>query len=415
MNNPTISLDQLNYYQWQRQGFDLARSWTDFSAREAQVGLYGTGATLYPSLLARYTFFHFPDLGADLYERRSLIRLRAMRGSLFAIPVPVLPVVFQATRQRTKTAFQQLLAASGMSQVDYERLAGQIDELLAGRSLTAAEIKKALPDRDKSLQTGRSFVLGRMCAVGALARGRVRGSWRSDQTEYARFADWLPGVELEAVSPAQAQVELARLYFAAYSPATFEDFRWWSGLPKEEAEQAFNGVKDILTALEIPGLPGGYFLLEQDLETLRRTPADAPRAIAMLPVWDAYLMAYRERRRYLAPEWNDRVFDPTGNAASAILLGGRIAGVWDTEEDRRAFTLKVALFEQAGLEIWSQLGDAARRLAGEVRPQAFDEVRLLRCPPPSSLVGESQNRFRSPLRNVAGETISIQEQPPAGL
>ena len=119
MDSATVSLAQVNHFLWKRQGFDLNRHWTEESARTAPIGLYGFGPSLYPSLLARFAGFRFEDLNEALYERRSLIRMQAMRRSLFAVPRPILPVVFQALQQRHLEAFDKLLIQLGVSREDY--------------------------------------------------------------------------------------------------------------------------------------------------------------------------------------------------------------------------------------------------------------------------------------------------------
>lgn len=150
------------------------------------------------------------------------------------------------------------------------------------------------------------------------------------------------------------------------------------------------------------GLPSDHFTLTADVAALRATPdAPAPRA-ALLPVWDPYLMAYRRRERYLAPQHADCVFDKGGNGTSVALVGGRSAGVWDWSEDQDTFTLKVALFETAPKAVWREMLSYAERLATQAREQPFKAVRLLRCSRPASLTGGSQNLFRAPLAKADG-------------
>lgn len=68
--------------------------------------------------------------------------------------------------------------------------------------------------------------------------------------------------------------------------------------------------------------------------------------VNLLPVQDSYLMGYKRRERYLADEYYDYVFDRSGNAISVILIDGRVAGIWDTEEEGEP-AVKLFLFEEA--------------------------------------------------------------------
>jgi hypothetical protein len=405
MSPINVSLDQVNYYLSQRQGFDLSRRWDEHSAMEVPPGWYATGKTLFPGVLARYAGFHFQDLQAELYDQRSLFRLRAMRGSAFAVPVRILPAIHQATHPGLLVLYDRLLKQLGIEPAAYAATAGRIVKLVSGQGLTAAELKKALDPLDPQIERGLGFILHKLCAEARLARSRVRGGWKSDQYEYVRFETWLPEIDLQSIEPEQAQVELARLYLAAYGPATPEDFRWWSGLAQPEATRALESLAPELATVEISGLPWENLLLAEDLEGLLSAPGEPAQRASLLPVWDAYLMAYRDRRRYLADEHADFVFDASGNGTSILLVGGRIGGIWDWEEDKDIFTLKAALFFPSLPGLWLELRFAAERLAQEVREKAFKEIRLLHCPAPPALKSAPRNQFLSPLKGLAGEPV----------
>ncbi len=52
--------------------------------------------------------------------------------------------------------------------------------------------------------------------------------------------------------------------------------------------------------------------------------------ISLLPVLDPYLQGYRDRQRCVDPPHLPFVVDRGGNSTSVILIGGRVAGVWDS-------------------------------------------------------------------------------------
>lgn len=410
-----VGLQQVNRYLWERQGFDLRRSWEPSAALNAQLGLYGFGPSLYPGLLARYRDLSFSEVGRALDEERSLVRLDGMRLSLFAVPRPLFPVLVQAYRQNHTAFLDRFLAKFGLSGEEIEQLTERALALLQDQNLTTAQIKKVLAPLSTPAQAGFSYLLARAAAQGLVVRARTRGSWKSTQFEWALLENWLPGLDLEALDPAEARLALAREYFAAYGPATLADFRWWSGLSAEEAAATLESLAEELVRIEIRGLEGEYLLRRQDLEALLACPEEgfppeAP-ALSLLPVWDAYLMAYRSRRRYLEEACYDRVYDRSGNCAPVILLNGSVAGVWDLEDARGTITVKGAFFETQDGLAWEAFRQAATRLGAALlalpEEAAWEEgrVRLLRCPPPPSLASASQNRFHFPLRDIHGEEI----------
>ena len=87
-----------------------------------------------------------------------------------------------------------------------------------------------------------------------------------------------------------------------------------------------------LVRVVVPDLSAEYVMLRQDLEKLGGTVMDGPPVVNLLPALDPYLMAYRDRTRYLAEAFYNHVYDSTGNAAASVLVDGRITGIWDIEE-----------------------------------------------------------------------------------
>ncbi len=82
----------------------------------------------------------------------------------------------------------------------------------------------------------------------------------------------------------------------------------------------------------MPDLSAEYVMLRQDLAKLGGTVMDGPPVVTLLPALDPYLMAYRDRPRYLTEAFYNHVYDGTGNAAESILVDGRISGIWDLQE-----------------------------------------------------------------------------------
>jgi hypothetical protein len=369
------------------------------------LGLYAESACLFPSLSARYAGVHLIDIQSALDETRSLVRLRAMRGRTYAVPAPMLPLVFQATRRQTREAADRLLRESGIRPQEYLTFTERIARLVGKGSLTAGEIKAGLTPLDARIDGAFNYLLDRMCAEGSLVLSKTQGTWRSGQTEYSLLSEWLPGLNLQAVEPDEACVRLAFCYFRDYGPATIADFKYWSGFNHEEINQALGGLHGLMAPVDVEGSFSEYYLLRDDLEVLWDPTRRRNHRVSLLPFWDAYLMAYCERNRYLRPEWYERVFNEEGDSTAVVLIDGQVAGVWDVEEDRKDIVLKVATFEPQDGSVWSEIQERAVTIAAEIQPEGSEQVRLLRCPPPPPLTEAAQDRFRSPLREAVGELV----------
>jgi hypothetical protein len=393
------SLDQINHYLWRRQGFDRLANPLPRPVIEQVIGIYATSPTCTLGLLARDDAFQFAELDAFL-EARHAVRIRAMRYSNFLIPTPLLPAVYQATKDRALGTQWKLAKLAGVEQEEYPALADAIEQLLDAEPLTSAAVRKALPPEFARFSGALTYVLPYMCAELRLVRTTSSGGWKSDQYRYARTATWLPDLDVNSATPEVGRVIVARHYFDSYGPATVEDFLWWSGFTRTDGLPAIEALGEEL--VPITSDDAEYLALASTLDNLRAAPAEAPSGVALLPVWDAYLMAYKDRTRYLSKDRYAFVYDKVGNGTSSLLIDGVIAGVWDFEESKKTLTVKVALFADVPPETWDALAQETTRLA---HAAGYDQAALHRCTAPLPLDRGSQNVFKSPLKDVPGEAV----------
>jgi hypothetical protein len=347
------------------------------------VALHATAPTgPYLSLWARVPDFQRGMLEETLYDRRELARVLCMRTTLHAVPSDEVALFLQAYVEHQAPAQRQmaetLLLQAGMCQPGeaarmLERLHRQVLDVVADKGpSTVRQISGAVPelkakveyDADKSY--GGTFSVGSrlvpaMCALGLLVRARPRGTWRSNLYEYAALSDWLPGVDLEPVTPEEARSWLVRRYLVTFGPATFEDIQWWTGFTKGETEEALRPLTTDVEEVSLEGLDNRYLMLSGEAQRLRGyTPPDIPYAF-FLPGLDPYIMGYSDRRRFLAPEHRSKVFDRAGNAMPTVWAAGRVVGAWGQRKDG---SVVYGLFEPVNEEGQALLEGERRRLEG---------------------------------------------------
>ena len=343
------------------------------------VALHTTDPTTpYLSLWARSQNFQRQALDNALYERRELVRLLCMRVTLHVVPSDQAPFFFQAyAERRTSTELRDgasLLVQAGLCK---EREAGGrlnklhqqvLDVLTRQGPCTAREIGQAVPELQAKIQhnVGKSYegefsigsrLISSMCALGMLVRTRPGGTWRSNLYEYAALADWLPDVDLDSVPPKQARVQLVQRYLSAFGPATLDDVVWWTGLTKGETKKTLQSLEPMIERTSIEGLDGEYLILTDDIPRPQGLPDAHP--VFFLPTLDPYIMGYHDRRRFLSPEHNDKVFDRAGNAMPTVWVNGRVVGAWGQRQDG---SVVYGLFESVSKKEHSRLTSEARRL-----------------------------------------------------
>jgi dUTPase len=108
-------------------------------------------------------------------------------------------------------------------------------------------------------------------------------------------------------------------------------------------------------------------------------------------------MGYKERERYLDQAYNNLVFDRSGNATSAILVDGKVVGVWDFEEDEEPL-VKIFLFQEIGKNLRDEIFTQAERL-GEFIAEA--KVKVKECESMVPLTERTAGSMMSPLKGCS--------------
>lgn len=154
------------------------------------------------------------------------------------------------------------------------------------------------------------------------------GAYRGKQLTYALLAERAP--RSRRLSRDAALAELTRRFFTSHAPATQRDFAWWSGLSIADAKRGLEmnrarpAVIDGWTYWSIGRVPACHAVAAK-----RRRRTAAPGPVHLLPVYDEYLIAYRDR---------DAVPHSVALNASGpggplpflhpLVIDGQLAGTW---------------------------------------------------------------------------------------
>jgi hypothetical protein len=345
------------------------------------VALHSTDpATVYLAIWARTSDACSPDvIDRSFYERRELVRMLAMRRTVFAVPAESVPVIQVAVTDKIASD-QRVLALKLLRQVaripEPEPWLAEVEDSVlrimaaAGRPVTAAELTAAEPrlGTKMTLAAGKPYaatqnitsrVLLVLAAEGRIVRGQPVGSWLSQQYRWALADEWLPAAaERERPPLAAASAELARQWLASFGPAPLADLRWWTGWTTAQARQAVAAAG----AIEVDLDDGPGLVLPGDLEP---TPDPGPWA-ALLPALDPTVMGWSDRSWFLGPH-AQALFDANGNAGPTVWVDGRVVGGWAQRSDGE---IVLRLLEDVGAEATALIETEAGRLArwlGDVR------------------------------------------------
>ena len=140
-------------------------------------------------------------------------------------------------------------------------------------------------------------------------------------------------------TPEDALAELAMRYFASHGPATVRDFAWWSGLTTKTAQQAIGSVRPALESSTISGLT--HWSAEDS------RGASKGHVAMLLPNYDEYLIAYKERAAFVDRARAANVVARSGGAfANHLMIDGRLAGGWSRTIKGNAVLIEVAPYKK---------------------------------------------------------------------
>jgi winged helix DNA-binding protein len=343
------------------------------------VALHSTDpATVYLSVRARMAEpVAAGVIEAALYDRRELVRMLAMRRTVFVFPAELVPVVQASTTDRIASEQRSRLLkllTDAMTVPEPEPWLADVERSVLGHlaalggTATAAQLSAAEPRLKTKLvlAAGKSYqatptitsrVLLVLAAQGHVVRGRPIGSWLSQQYRWVLAERWLAD-DAGTIGEAAARAELARQWLAAFGPAPLADLKWWTGWTMAQVKQAVASVDAV--EVDLDGAESAGVALADDLEPT----ADPGQWTALLPALDPTVMGWSERSWFLGAH-GKALFDTNGNAGPTIWLNGRVVGGWAQRPDGE---IAIRLLEDVGAEatamIEAEAEHTGRWLAG---------------------------------------------------
>jgi hypothetical protein len=263
----------------------------------------------------------------------------------------MLPLVTARLMARAARRHRELALDAAIFRKAHAAIARALGE---GGHRTREELGAALRAVGVATEGGRlSHLLGHAELSGLICSGAPQGKRPTyglvDERAPRRGA---PRTRDEAVAA------LALRYFESRGPATAADFAWWSGLAPAEARA---GLADVQSKLDSETVDGTVYWAGA---RAARLPDAALARAYLLPAFDEYLVAYKERDAVLAPKDVRRINAGGGLLAPCIVAGGRVVGTWRRTFDRRGtVTIALAPFAEPSARMRATTEEAAQRYA----------------------------------------------------
>ena len=219
-----------------------------------------------------------------------------------------------------------------MLKLSARRIRSANESLAKGRQLELTEQLHYRCDRllEKMLEGNRNLTkqqIGEELNRQGIAAGK--------QT-YALLEERVPPVP--ELHPDEALAKLATAYFRSHSPASLQDFVWWSGLSVTEARHSVGLIGRSLTAER-------FGQRELFVHESCRAAETSGVPLYLLPAYDEYLIGYKDRTDVLRPEHRARAFTNYVIFYRDFVYGGGIAANWKRPARRDDSCVETSFFE----------------------------------------------------------------------
>jgi hypothetical protein len=286
-----------------------------------------------------------------LAERR-IVRTWPMRGTLHLVAAADVRWMLELLTPRVVASSAGRYRQMGLDEETFARSRKLfVKALEGGRQLARAALYRVLEAAGISTAESRGLnILGRLAQERLICFGAREGK----QQTFVLLDEWVPGAK--SIPREEALAELARRYFKSRGPATVQDFAWWSGLTTRNAAAGVGLVRESLSRESVGG---------RDYWLSTSTPAAEgdPRAAYLLPAYDEYTVAYRDRSAVLDPSHAQRPDSGGGIFSPTVVIGGKVLGTWKRTLKKDSVEISLNPFRPLKRDEREAAGAAAQKYA----------------------------------------------------
>ena len=278
----------------------------------------------------------------------SILRTHVLRPTWHFVAPDDIRWMLELTAPRVKASIASYCRANSLDDTAFKRSHKVLATALrGGRQLTRGALRQAV-QRAGMATDGIRFILMLMRAeLDALI---CSGARIGKQFTYTLLEERAP--RSKVLTGDEALAELTRRYFTSRGPATLQDFVWWSGLTTSEARA---GIEMAGRQLTREVIDGRRCWLSPSTQAVTRRP----RAAYLLPAYDEFLVAYKDRTAVLDAAYSGKrtnaIFGPT------IVVNGRVVGTWKATLGKNSVVVALNPFATLSNTARRAVLEAARR------------------------------------------------------
>lgn len=222
-----------------------------------------------------------------------------------------------------------------------------IKALEGGKSLSRQELMQELEKGGIKTDSSRAVHFMMNAETDAIV---CNGTPRGKEITYALLDEKVPkGLIL---NKEECLFTLAQRYFRSHSPATLQDFHWWSGLSMTDARAGLQSIQNELEQMEYEGK--SYFI-HRETEI-----SDSEDSVFMLPAFDEYCVSYKDRSAVFDKHLQGQAITSNGIFKPIIVINGKVEGVWKRSIQKNKVLIEPTFFDASKKVDIEKLQSAAK-------------------------------------------------------
>lgn len=263
---------------------------------------------------------------------KTIIRTWPMRGTLHFVAPEDAKWMLALLTPRIISRTQGIYRQSGLDKNVFAKSRKLVTKALqGGKQLGRKEIYEILEKaKISTAQTRGLHILGFLAQEGLICFGPRIGK----QQGFVLLDEWVPAGK--NLNGDEAVAELTRRYFTSHGPASLQDFVWWSGLTVSTAKKGIELVKKGLVEEQVNGQ---IYLMSE------HTPLNKKmQSTYLLPAYDEYLIAYKDRAAALETIHTRNVLTINGIFNPSFIIDGKVEGTWKRTIDKNEVLIEIFPF-----------------------------------------------------------------------
>lgn len=273
----------------------------------------------------------------EAFNRGDFLRTHIMRPTWHFVSSEDIKWLIQLTGDRVKSACKSLAKGLNIDKKEYSKAYKLLEKILRDNThSTKDEIAGIFIKEGITMNSPKhlNYYLMSAEADGIICSGALK---EKKQT-YALLDE--RASTSDTINKDEALAKLAHKYIQSHSPATLQDFIWWSGLTIKDARQAFNLIeneliKDYFDSTEL------YIH-----ETYKESTSLDNDTYHYLPAYDEYIISYKNRTNVLDMEHHSKAFNNYGVFQPIILHNGYAVGNWKKLKSAKGINFDITFWEE---------------------------------------------------------------------